>query len=571
MKRILSLLLAVAMLLSFGAVLVSCGETEIPGAQIDVYLGSEVLDLDPTDYYVDDNAAQLMSLLYEPLFAINSKGKLTKAAAKDYEIDEEKNQIIIELRESYWSDDIRVKAADFVFAWTERVLNPNNPNPAAALLYDIKNAAEVKSGTGTISDLGIKATDIYELTITYREGADLDQLLRNLASVATAPARKDVVDGAPTYWSKLANTMIFNGPFKVKSINVLSGEISLQRNLGYHQKPTELDYDNIVTPDVLVGFFTANGQQIECTYKDIEDKVVFYMADASLAERAEKKASAVTADKLSAYSYVFNTENPLFADARVRKALSVAIDRSAISLAVTFGKAADGILPDVAGGSTEAYISSSANKALAEELLSEVDFTGINKSFSITVNSDEQSLKIAELVEAAWEDLGFTVTVKTADNVVSVVNEMEIHDSGIQVAVKEASYGNRSFDVLAVDWQFYSDDAFVGLAAFSSALGGCGVDFATHTNRANISGWVDSQYDYLISAAYKASGAEREQLLIEAEEYLCEQSPIVPILFNQTFYYAHEDLSKIKIDFFGNVVFTEVKQKNFEDYLPEEE
>ena len=135
MKRILSLLLAVAMLLSFGALLVSCGETEIPGAQIDVYLGSEVLDLDPTDYYVDDNAAQLMSLLYEPLFAINSKGKLTKAAAKDYEIDEEKNQIIIELKESYWSDDIRVKAADFVFAWTERVLNPNNPNPAAALLY----------------------------------------------------------------------------------------------------------------------------------------------------------------------------------------------------------------------------------------------------------------------------------------------------------------------------------------------------------------------------------------------------------------------------------------------------
>lgn len=571
MKKLISLLLAAAMLLSFGALLTGCGAPDDPGAQIQVYLGSEVLDLDPTEYYVDDNAAQVMSLLYEPLFAINEKGKLSNAAAKKYEIDEEKRHIVIELRESYWSDDIRLKAADFVFAWSERLLNPNFPNPAAALLYDIENAAAVKSGTGTVSDLGIKATDIYEITITYREGADVDQLLLNLASVATAPARQDIVDPASSYWSKLSNSMVFNGPFKVRTYDVTAFELSLERNLGYHQKPTEEDYDNNVNPDRLVGFVTAEGQAIECTYNDIANNVIFYMADANLQDRATNKDSAEVSDRMSAYTYVFNTLNPLFRDYRVRQALSVAINRSDISLAITFGKAADGILPDVCGGSSESYLSSSANKALAEELLSEVDLSGVSKKFTLTISNDEQSIKIAELVEAAWEDLGFDVTVVLAANVTSVVNEMTIYDSGIQTIVKEASFGNYDYDVVAVDWQFYSNDPFVGLAAFSSALSGCGADFKLGINRPNISGWCDSEYDYLISAAYKAKGDERAALLAEAEKYLCERAPIVPIVFNQGFYFASDELSKIDVDFFGNVVFTEVKQKNYEDYIPEEE
>ena len=197
MKKTVSLLLVLSMLLGCLLALASCGEPEDGGAMIKVYLGNEVFDFDPTDYYADSNAEQILSLLFEPLFRINAKGKLEMAAAEDYEVNEEDRKIVLTLRESYWSDDVRVKAADFVYAWGERLLNPNNPNPAAALLYDIENAAAVKSGIGTVSDIAIKATDVYELTVTYREGADVDRLLRNLASIATAPARQDVVSAAP--------------------------------------------------------------------------------------------------------------------------------------------------------------------------------------------------------------------------------------------------------------------------------------------------------------------------------------------------------------------------------------
>ena len=76
MKRIISLLLALTLMVGCVTVLSSCGE-EDNGAEIAVYLGSEIYDLDPSDYFVSDNAAQFMSLLFEPLFSLNEKGKIT--------------------------------------------------------------------------------------------------------------------------------------------------------------------------------------------------------------------------------------------------------------------------------------------------------------------------------------------------------------------------------------------------------------------------------------------------------------------------------------------------------------
>ena len=65
MKKTLSLLLVFVMLASF---LVSCGgikpDAEVKGAQITVYLGNEVRDFDPGYTQLDDDAAELMNLLY---------------------------------------------------------------------------------------------------------------------------------------------------------------------------------------------------------------------------------------------------------------------------------------------------------------------------------------------------------------------------------------------------------------------------------------------------------------------------------------------------------------------------
>ena len=93
MKKILSLLLAMTMLVGALLSLSSCGAPEDDGAEIYVYLGEQIYDFDPTDYYADSNAEQIMSLLFEPLFKLNSKGEVECAAAKSYSVDEINREI----------------------------------------------------------------------------------------------------------------------------------------------------------------------------------------------------------------------------------------------------------------------------------------------------------------------------------------------------------------------------------------------------------------------------------------------------------------------------------------------
>lgn len=588
MKKILCLILSATVLLGCVTALSSCGKEKDDGAQISVYLGDVIYDFDPTETYANDNAQQLMGLMFEPLFSLNAKGKLkTKAAAKKYEVDEEERKITIQLRETYWSDGVRVTAEHYVYAWRQLLLDPNSANSAASLLYDIENALEVKNGTKSIYEFGAIA-DVYDVVITYREGADYKQLLKNLASVATAPIREDIKSLAPAYWTKSDNSIVTNGPFQLRKIDYETGDLVLERNVGYHQKLTVKNPNKKVTPDRLVSFFGVDGEKVKLSYSDISKKTVFFMGDTSLADRAANKKKAKVADTLSTYAYLFNTENPLFAIKEVRKALSLAIDRDAIVNAVTFGKAATGFLPETAQDGIytkkekQELISAQAKKAEAQALLADVDFTGISKSFTITVNDDEESLKIAELVSAAWTELGFEVEVKPVSAKASTVTDsasgekVEIIDSEIQYLLKQASYGKRDFDVIALDWQMYSTDGFVGLASLTGSMNGNGMAFSGDNNkktaRANIAGWSNSEYDAYIAAAFNATDDNtRAQKLRAAEALLIEEAPVVPIMFNQNFAFVSKKLKKIDFNGLGNVVFTDAKQKGYKKYLPDED
>ncbi len=580
MKKIISLILATVMLFGVAVSLISCGAPKNAGAEINVYLGDEVFDFDPTDYYVDSNAEQLMSLLYEPLFSVNAKGELSCAAAKDYTVNEKEREIVITLRESYWTNEDRVTAQDFIYAWRDVLIEPSNANPASALLFDIENAMEIKSGASNeLFSFGANATGIYEITIKYREGADYKQLLKNLASVATSPVREDARKNAEGYWTKELSSILTNGPFRIEQLERGTGDFTLSRNLGYHQKSSVKNYTDNVTPASLISFFAGDGEKVTLTYQDVVDKVVFYLGNAPLTERAEYSEKATVIDDLSTYTYVFNTEdNPLFAIKQVRQALSLALDRQAIAEAITFAKPATGFLPDPVAKSV--YGNSITNRLTAtktaSELLSGVDFTGIDKSFTLTINDDEESVAIASIAKASWEALGFSVTIEKVSSTTTTILDVKsneyinIEDSTIQALVKDASVGVRNFDVIAVDWQMYSTDAIVALSSFTRTINGNGI--YDGENRLNISGWWSADYDdYVISAYNAKTKEERNEALEKAEEILLDSCPVIPVVYNQSFAFISKDLSKVSTDAFGNFSFTKAKQKNYEQYLNKED
>ena len=397
---------------------------------------------------------------------------------------------------------------------------------------------------------------------------------------ATAPIAQDTIkEETAGYWSKLVNTIVTNGPFMINKINK-DKSFTLTRNEGYHQALGLKNPNKQVNPGKLIGAGSA-------TYADLESKVVFYMTDAPLSDRSKYEDKANVADDLSTYTYVFNTDRELFKNPVVRKALSIAIDREAIIDAITFGKAATGFLPDSVldpdtgksfNKNEDDLISTSAKLEEARNLLASVDFTGIDKSFTLTVNNDEESVAIANIVKNTWNQLGFDVTVDAADPIEQAVGEgasqNTITDSKLQVIVNNATredfYGeDRGYDVIGIDWQMYSTDPFVALAAFATKFSGSGVSLPNNNiTYTNIAGYSDETYDNLIKRAYNETDADdRSEILHDAEERLVESACIVPLVFNQTFTFEHKHIKKVGFDGFGNIILTDMKQKKYRQYL----
>ena len=598
MKKIISLLLVVVMLIGVTASLSSCNKK---GAEIKVYLGDQLYDLDPALAIVNDELTRVLSLIYEPLFTLDENGKAVEALAKSYKIieDEEKGlyQMEITLRETYWNDGKnQVTADDVFFAWS-RILDPNFKTQAAPLLYDIKNAVAVKNDECSRSDLGIEANrDV--LTITFEGKIDYAAFLRNLTSVALVPVRENKADGTyRDFWAQKSSFIATNGPFAIRTWNKDTGEFTLQKNQYYREAEGDSSY---VYPAMLVSKWTdekfvnhqdGNNGSINKFLKAkleafVEDAVFCTGVLAAGKEYREEYVDAVDVyDAFSTYSYIFNTEKELFADEDVRKALSMVIDREYLASQLVFAKAADGLISPAVWESTkkkvsfrsqsESLILTTAKVAEAQALLADKDLP--TTEFVLVVRNSPDDLYIANYAVKQWEKLGFSVSINavTLDKEVWASSDeggrvadfggdskVTVYDDGVQ-----AMYMAGDFDVLGVDYQMYSTNAFTALAGFSTTMNGNGVvngfdettGQSTRTSVLHCSGFSDETYDALIEKAYAEKDLDkRAAILHEAEAYLMEKLPIMPIVYNQN-YYLIDGIGGIDVDGYGNLIFTEAK------------
>jgi ABC-type oligopeptide transport system substrate-binding subunit len=604
-KRIVALILVAVCLCCS---LVSCHDSNIDGeivkgAQIKMYLSEMVYDLDPAMALNNDSTLQVCGLIFDTLFVLDEDGDVVESLAADYEIkrDEKNNEytMYIELQEdNYWSDGTYVSAEDVVYAW-KRILNPEFNSEAACLLYDIKNAREAKAGDVSIDSVGISA-DNMTVIIEFVGDIDYDRFLRNLTSVALAPMREDVVKKNPD-WSKKASTIICSGPFKIRTLNYgflgigdvatrddSLRELVLERNLYFRRAKDEKYIDTSVTPyQLIIDYSLTKEQQLE----KFAQGEIFYVGDIALSKRAEYVDKATVTDLMSTHSYYLNqkaevakadgTTEKLFANKDVRLALSKAIDRNAIAQAIVFAKAADALVPYGVfnnGESDElfrtiggALISTSADVAAAKAQLSQAGITPANYTFAISVRPDDEvELKIAEMVCESWKSLGFNVSVKPLENEVNKDKYLGIVNKDIYDDTLVENFYNGDYDVIAVDLQAFSPDAFSVLAPFATGFSGQGQDMsaAQYIDVPHKTGYSNADYNALVEQIYKeADGAKRAELLHQAESMLLGDMPVIPIIFNQKAHLISEDLSKVEYTYYGYCIFTKTKQKDYMKYI----
>lgn len=577
MKRILALVLCAVMI---ACTFASCTtlEEDDKGAEIDVYLTNEIYDFDPARGFTDASKSKFLSLVFEGLTRLDEDGNWIPALMDEYEIsqdDDEAFKIQITLNETKWSDSVPVQANDIVYAW-KRILNPEFKCEAASLLYDIKNAYDVKMGDASVDDLGVAAIETYVLEIEFEQKIDLDEFFKNTASIALVPLRESIV-ATNDNWAKKASSLITNGPFDVKELTN-SSTIRLERSAYYYRDTTkDGPLDEYVIPYRIITHYDTG---------DLSDQLeaflsgkIFYLGEIPLASRTEFAEYANAADYPATHTYYFNENNELLAKPEVRRALSMAIDRQHVAEIVTYATPATGIIPnitqDVDGKSFREVggelISTSADVASAKSLLKSAGVSG--GEFSISIRDDEVDAAVAEYVKSVWEELGFNITIKT------LRYSSDANDSTVTIDNYYSDYISGNFDVIAVDMTMLTSGAFSALAPFAKTYSGYGVNMEPeeqpdangnevylYETRTHITGYDNDEYTALFDKYFEtADVAERTAILHEAEKMLIDDGVVMPIYFMQDAFMFSDVLSHLGSNYYGRN-FNSMKMDDYMSY-----
>ena len=588
MKRLLALLLC---LVTVVLPLASCGGSigmmdEDKGDIFHAYIAGDIYAFDPGIDMTDKSSVKLLGMLFEGLYRLDAKGKAVKALADKVTILENEAdheyKMQISIKETKWSDGRALTADDFVFAW-KRLMECTNQSTAAALLYEVKNARAVKAGDASIDDLGVVALDTYLLQITFEEKIDYENFKKNLASIALVPLREESVANNDRYWSRRHATLVSNGPFVIKEIDRDENTMRIERNNYYYRDTEEDKLDRYVKPyRILVTFIKEEDKpQGQRAYADDLDAIYaayqaeddfIYMGDVPLAQRAALKKQAHVTDANSTYSYLFNTKNALFADARVRRALSMAIDRQAIADLLVYADPATGLIANTVFNATEGktfrkvqgdVLKTTADADGARALLAEAGVSG--GSFTLGYRQNECETAVAEYVKGVWESLGFKVELRPLTAIRETVVENSEEVDYLIDSVEEA-YETGDFDVLAIDVSMQSTDAFPVLAVYALTFSGSGIDMASanYDYLPHVTGFNDEGYNEIIERAYAEKNIKaRADILAEAERYLLEQMPVMPIVFNKDCYLAKKTLTGLGTSYLGYRDFSDAGYKGY--------
>ena len=597
-KRVTALLLCLATIV---LCLAGCSHGDNDkGAYIRMYLTEPVYDMDPLEAFDNAEALQVVDLLFVGLFKADENGKPKKSLVDSYKYTEDKKEgkytLLLTLKSTNWSDGVAVSANDVQFAF-RRLFKTDVSHPAVAMLCNIKNAREIIAGNTSEDHLGVSVVDNLNVEIEFEGHADMDTFLTALCSPALYPLREDVVEVNPD-WAKKNSTIVCSGPFMVRSMKPDEKDgFVLERNSYYMRNRAKDDLDKYVTPfRIVVDYTTDAAKQFEL-YNTGEAGTIYYFGHIPLSVRTDAaKADALkkvdVTDAASTHVYYLNEKaeiggKTLFADVKVRQALSLALDRQAMADAIVYAKAADGIVPYTVlnrpGKKTEfrkkaeSYLAASANVEAAKNLLKEAGITASDYEFSITVASyNADHIAMAELAKAAWKALGFKADVKVLkptevmETTVDATTGVET-TSGTDVWANpyKTALETGDFEVIALDLVATSADAFSVLAPFAKAFSGNAINLDTTVNpnyelTPHITGYDSEAYNAKIEEAFtSAKSRDRATKLHEAEAILMNDLPVIPVVYNQNAALASKKLGKIESNFFCNADFTKTKLSGY--------
>lgn len=463
---------------------------------------SEALTLDPQKSNLVDEFTIIGNLMMG-LTQDSPEGEPVPGMAERWETSADGLVWTFHLRDARWSDGEPVTADDFVFSY-RRMLDPKTAAIYAYMLYLLKNGQAVNEGKAAPESLGARALDARTLQLTLEHPAPyLPQLAKH---VSFFPVPRHVVEKYGDTWVR-PGRYVSNGPYRLIDWR-LGDYIRVEKN------PRFFDADKLCvdrinhypTPDAV-----AAERRIERGELDINTRFQSNRYD----RLRQTMPAYVHTHVVLATSYLaLNTRDvPAFKDIRVRRALSMAVDREFITgklMRAGQQPAYSFVPPGTANYARGAELrwrplSFPRRQAEARRLLAEAGY-GPKRPLKIEIKSPSvtDSLLIMQAVQADWREIGVDASVVQAEG---------------QIAF--ADYRNRNFEVGGMNWYADYNDPLTFLGLFRS-----------QTGAQNYADYSNPRYDALLDASdQEPDEARRAALLRQAEQLMLDDEGIIPVFF----------------------------------------
>lgn len=416
-----------ALLLALGAALVGCGGDDKTATTTEANKQDAAApaagDLAEKQEIVINNSAEPESLdphkvsgvpesniirqMLVGLITTDTEGNTVPGMATEWSSEDNKVWVF-KLRDAKWSNGDPVTAHDFVYSF-RRVVDPATASPYATYLAGLKviNAQDIVDGKVKPDTLGVKAIDDKTLEITLAE--PVPYFPNALSHTSVKPVNQKVIEALGDQWTRVGN-FVGNGPYTLKEWQV-NERIVLERNPNYYDDANTTI--NKVTL-LVIGSNTTDVQrykagEVDITY-DALPPTQFKQLQSELGD--EVKISP----KLCTYYYEFNQTKAPFDDVRVRRALSLVLDRDTIvdKILGQGQKVAYQFTPEAINGIknyTPEWKSWDKDKRIeeAKKLLNEAGYSESNPlKFELLYNTNEQHKTLAVAAASFWKDaLGF--------------------------------------------------------------------------------------------------------------------------------------------------------------------
>ena len=455
----------------------------------------------------------ILVALFEGLAVIDEKtSQPLPGVAERWDISPDGLTYTFHLRaDARWSNGDPVTARDFAFSF-QRILTPAFGSTYSYMLWPIKNAERFNKGElKDFSTVGVEVVDDRTLRL------HLERPTPYLPALTTHPTWMPVhratlekfggtVD-RNSAWTRAGN-FVGNGPFTLAEWTP-NARIVVAKNPRYWDAARTWLERVIFFPTEKADTEDHNFRagQVHITYDVPKSKIPVYRG---------QSPSPLRIDPLLNITYLtFNVTKPPFTDPRVRRALSIAIDRETISKRVLLGgyPPAPSMVPPNCGPYTS-RAGVPTDFAEARRLLAEAGFPGGKNlpSIPVQVRNNESEPRVLEAIQAAWlRELGVRITIEPYEQKTLFQNEQTL-----------------SHTLGSLGWTADFADPVTFLDVFRTGSG------------QNWTGWGSRDYDALLDqAANTADATTRLEIFQKAEAMLLQAAPVAPLYYNARAYLIH--------------------------------